>query len=174
MRLFFETSISYYSQEANKTIKQVYLVQALSFTEAEANMTTYLGDCDIKDFDIKGIKKVKFEELVYRSVEEDYSFFEAKVKIRYEGQKENPYKFLVAGNSFEDATEQVKDFISDSEGFPNVVKVEARQIKDLVMVKDCKENGSIIIGFEEQKVLEDRINLSFISHQILAEIKLEK
>lgn len=157
MRGYYETTIRYYNQIANKTVKELYLVEALSFTEAEANVTKYLEDKEVKGFDVTAMKKNKYEELVYRMQEEEHGFYEAKVKIKYEDTKETTYKFLVAGLSVEDATRQVEQFVKDSEGKPNVIQVKHRDIEDLVMVKDCKENGGIIIGFEEQRNLEERM-----------------
>ena len=157
MRAYFETSIRYYDHDKNKTIRELYLVEALGFTEAEANITKYLEDKEVKGFDVLAMKKNRYEELVYRLHDVDFGFYEAKVKIKYEGQKETVFKFLIAGSSIEDATQQVKKFAEDSEGRPKVIQVKQREIEDLVMVKDCKENGVIIIGFDEQKELEERI-----------------
>lgn len=158
MRGFFETGIRYYDQDQEKTISQLYLVEALSFTEAEANVTTYLTDIDVKDFEIKAIKKNAYNDLVYRVADEDYDWYEAKVSIKYDGDKANTYKYLIAGQSVKDATEQLVKFVRDSEGTPTVTQVKYREVEDLVLRKECEINGTVIIGFVEQKELEERIN----------------
>lgn len=159
MRAYFETIISYYDHNKNKTLKQSYLVEALSFTEAESNITSYLEDKEVKGFEVVSMRKRRYEELVYNLYDDDWVFYEAKVKVKYEGEKQISYMFLIAGASVSDATEKVISFVKDSEGESNVIQVKQKDLDDLVIVKDCKETGGVIIGFEEQKEIEKRIVL---------------
>lgn len=158
MRGFFETSIRYFNQDEDKTVKQLYLVEALSFTEAEANTTTYLTDLDIKDFEITAIKKNAYSDLVYRVGDDEYEWYEAKVSIKYDGDKASTYKYLIAGRSVKDATEQVNKHVRDSKGKPTVTQVKFRAVEDIVLKKTCELAGTIIVGFIEQVDLEERLS----------------
>lgn len=158
MRGFFETKIGYFDQDQDKTVTQLYLVEALTFTEAEANITTYLTDFDIKDFDIKSISKNAYSDLVYRVGDDEYEWYEAKVSVKQDGDKTAKYKFLIAGKSVKDATVQVTKHVSDSEGKPTVTQVKIRDVEDLVIKKTCEMQGTIIVGFIEQVDLEERIS----------------
>ena len=61
MNKFFECSVHYLEDDAEKETKKILLVDTMSFTESEANVTHYLKDWDgINDFGIKKMAKVSF------------------------------------------------------------------------------------------------------------------
>ena len=74
MRGFYETKIKHYSEEIEKLVTKLFLVEGLSFTEAEANITEYLTDIDIKDFEILAMKKNRYDEVLYRKEDLDWAF----------------------------------------------------------------------------------------------------
>lgn len=159
MRGFFETQIRFYSKVDEKYYTHTHLVEAFTFSEAEANITQFINDIDKKrTFDLKSMKKNFYTDLIYRVGDYEYDWFEAKVWVKFsENDKETPCKFLIAGRNVKDATEQVIKHVNKIEGKHTVISVKVKDLEDLVLKKDCEINGTIIIGFIEQLELEERI-----------------
>lgn len=161
MRGFFETQIRFYDKVEEKYVTHTHLVEAFTFTEAEANITKFINDSDgdeKRSFDLKSLKKNSYTDLVYRLGDYEYDWFEAKVSVKWsENDKATPYKYLIAGRNVKDATEQVVKFVKQTEGEPTVISVKIKDLEDLVLKKECEFNGTIIIGFVEQLELEERI-----------------
>lgn len=174
MESFFEAKVSYFDDGDQKKVTRNYLVDAITFTDAEANATKYLTEwLDLQVFDIKSLKKVQFEELVYKAEDEGASWYEASVKMEFDG-KEAIYKYLVADHSVKDATRQLLKHFEDSENPPVIKGIVERGIADIVMRKECCKECNVcdstyrIISFEEQKGIEmsfeelDKINAELI------------
>lgn len=159
MELYYETQIKTFSEEEKKFVKRWYLVKAESFTEAEANITEYLGKKDINDFEVLAIKKNVYEVFLYRTEDQKVKFYEAKVRAKFAGESDIVYKLLVAGLNLEDSTEFVKEFIVDNNATPTVLSIKQRNISDLAFVKKCESGRNVVIGFDEQKRIELRIEV---------------
>lgn len=181
MREFFETKIQYFDKDTNKTKKPIFFVQALSFTEAEANITQYLEDEEIESFQVLAMKRNRYEALVYPlQVLEDLPFFELKAKIGGEGAKDFVNcKFLVSAENVEHATQQVLELAEDSGEDAKVYYVKHKELSDLVLKKECEKGGVIVIGFDEQKKIElkileaERAKMTLEEMQGRGEIKIE-
>ena len=85
---WFETIVSYNATQENGSMKKVsetYVVDALTFTEAEAaitnNLTPYLeGDAE---FTIKNINPAAYSSVCLSDNDEDNRYFKAKISVTY-------------------------------------------------------------------------------------------
>lgn len=99
--------------------KQTYLVDAMSFTEAEARILEKLKDYAQMDFIIKKLAPVKIEEVIDDG--ESNKWFKAKVVYVYTDDKgkvkKNPVISLVRATDMEhacqNASEKMKDTAAD-------------------------------------------------------------
>lgn len=161
---YFECSLTFYEERASKQTKRVYLVDALTFTEAEANMTKYMTEWeDIQDFTIKSMKRIKYDDLVYREeFEDDYKWYECKVKVKLDGDREASYKYIVADIGARDCVSQMNHYLLDTEGKYEVYAVQEKEVHDLVLIKVCCEECETcdsnvrIVNFEEQREIDQR------------------
>lgn len=82
MHNYYESKVSYDKTMENGTVKKVtepYLIDALSFTEAEARTTEELKPYISGDFTIVAIKRAKVSELFFN--ENGDRYFKAKVNF---------------------------------------------------------------------------------------------
>lgn len=82
MNKYFECSVRYRRTDengVNKVVTENYIVEGMSFTEAEANiikeMKTYISE----EFNITNIKVANYSEIIFK--EEADKFFKAKVAL---------------------------------------------------------------------------------------------
>lgn len=160
MNRYYESSLTYLEDGADKETKVVYLVDAMSFMEAESNLTKYLNEWDIEDFNIKSIKKVAYDDLVYRVEDDEYDWFEANVRMKIDGDKEASFVYLVADIDTKSAIGQLNEYLKDSDGDCRVVQIKWKPIADIVLRKECCKECSTcestvrILGFEQQKGID--------------------
>lgn len=163
MKGFFECSVSYLEDGADKQTKKVFMVDAGTYTESEAHVTEFLINTeDIRNFVINNMKKVSFDDVVYKKEQEDYSWHEATIKIKAEADKEVPYKYLVADVNAENALAQLKEYLLDTDGSFRIVSIKEKQIDDIILFKQCCESCDTcesnirVLSFEEQKSIDER------------------
>lgn len=172
MHGIFEVTISRYSAKGKK-LKELYLVQAHSFTEAEANITQHLTGEEIKGFQVTAMRRNAYEDFLYKIQQEaEKEFFEAKVKVKFDGEmKEYNYKYLVAADNVKDATAQITEYIEDNKGKPRIIQVKHRAITNIILLKECKEQGTILVSFEKQREIERRIMGGQSEHEAIKELR---
>ena len=72
MALYFECKVRYEKMGENGLVKKVnepYLVDALTFTEAEARVTEEVKPFISGDFDVTAAKKTKIAEIFWASID---------------------------------------------------------------------------------------------------------
>lgn len=164
MKQFFEGVVAYLPDGADKPIKQIYLIDGVNYTEAEAHTTKYMVDfVGIENFSINRLGKVSFEDIIYRLEDDDYNFHEITVKFKIEADKERKETYLVAGKNTEDAIQQVREYVKDTDGEWRISSAKERLVDDIILFKLCCEQCDTcesnvrVISFEEQKELERTI-----------------
>lgn len=164
MKQFFEGVVAYLPDGADKPIKQIYLIDGVNYTEAEAHTTKYMTDfVGIEDFSINKLAKVSFDDIIYRLEDEDYNFHEVVVKYKIDADKDRKEVYLVAGKNTEDAIQQVREYAKDTDGEWRVSSAKERYVDDIILFKLCCEQCDTcesnirVISFEEQKELERNI-----------------
>ncbi|MDR2413530.1 MAG: DUF4494 domain-containing protein [Odoribacteraceae bacterium] len=117
---WFECRIKYVKTTEDGKEKKVsgqYLVDAVSYTEAESRIVAELSEMLQGEYHIAGLKRSNVSELVTSDDGNDDKWFKAKVAILDADQltgkekRTNNY-FLVAGSSLERALENLKNNLS--------------------------------------------------------------
>lgn len=112
MAIYFETRIKYDKMHENGQVKpttEAYLVDAISFTEAEARITEERAPFITGDFEVSAVKKTKISE-VFRSESVD-KWYACKLNfesIQPDGSsKKQPELVYVEAETFKDAYDRL-------------------------------------------------------------------
>lgn len=119
MALWFECKVSYEKLQESGAVKKVnepYLVDALTFTEAESRIIEELTPCISGEFSISAVKKTRISEIFFDESGDRY--YMAKVNFVSLDEKNGREKkisnfILVQASDFEDA---LKNFKKGMEG----------------------------------------------------------
>ena len=114
---WFETTVRYDRQTEDggqKKVSEVYVVDALSFAEAEQRITEEMEPYCSGKFDVKKIAIAPYTEVFFSEDEEDDKFFRATVALimldeRTGKEKKNNVTYLVQANNIETARRYVVD-----------------------------------------------------------------
>lgn len=101
-----------------KKVTETYVVESLSYTEAEARITEEIKLFTSEEFEIKGIKEANFKQVFIEDSEIECQWFKVKLAFftideRSGSEKKTYSTFLVQGASLRDA---IKRTISGMEG----------------------------------------------------------
>lgn len=119
-----------------RKVSELYLLDSMSFTEAEARIIEKLKEMIQGDFRIEAIKKSNITELVESKDGNDDKWFKAKVaiidadSISGTEKKTNQY-FLVAGSDVDKALENLKKSLSTYVIPTDVVQIGDSNIMDV-------------------------------------------
>lgn len=119
MNNWFTVKVKYTKQLEDGRLKRVtepYLVDSVSFTDAEARMYEEIGQSVTGEFLITGITKTEYADIFYYDDSDDWY----KCKLTYvsidgdEGkEKKITSNFLVTAGSVKEAYERIKESLSD-------------------------------------------------------------
>ena len=120
--VWYETTVRYERQTEDggqKKVSEVYVVDALSFAEAEQRITEEMEPYCSGKFDVKKIAIAPYTEVFFSEDEEDDKFFRATVALimldeRTGKGKENNVTYLVQANNIETARRYVVDAFSNT------------------------------------------------------------
>lgn len=114
MALYIETKVRFDKMQENGTVKKVtesYLVDALSFTEAEARITEELKPYMSGDFSVSAVKKTKIAEIFkgegdrWYMVKVNFINFNEKTGA----EKKSASHMLVPASNFDEAVSNFKE-----------------------------------------------------------------
>lgn len=117
---WFEVKVKYVKvgeDGKEKKVSELYLLDSMSFTEAEARIIEELKEMIQGDFCIEAIKKSNITELVESNDANDDKWFKAKVaiidcdSISGKEKRANQY-FLVAGSNVDKSLENLQKALS--------------------------------------------------------------
>ena len=111
---FYEVKVSVRKVMENgmeKAVKELYLLKAYSFTEAETMMIEYIGKY-AKEFDVVGIKIANYSEFLYHGGDDDTTYFRCKVNLitldeKSGKEKMTPVYYLVDAKDIDSAKENL-------------------------------------------------------------------
>ena len=137
MKNWFQVKITYDKTLDNGSIKRVselYLLDALSWTEAEAKAIEEVKQFIDGDFSIADIKRYKFSELFLS--DEGGKFFRAKVMLVMLDEMSGTEKLISAymlaqAHSIEEAQELIKEEMKDSMSDYFIAEVKETRIVDV-------------------------------------------
>lgn len=119
MATWYECKFKYNREDQNGgfvTVTEVYLVDAVSFTDAEARVYQEIGS-NYQEFVLLSVSKYKLHELVYK--EDALTWYKCKVGLTTLDEKAGKERktkqtILVTGNTVKEAFDVVEDLFADS------------------------------------------------------------
>lgn len=144
---WFEVKVKYVKvgeDGKEKKVSELYLLDSMSFTEAEARIIEELKEMIQGDFCIEAIKKSNITELVESNDANDDKWFKAKVaiidcdSISGKEKRANQY-FLVAGSDVDKSLENLQKALSTYVVPFEIVQVGDSNIMDVFPYFDEKQ-----------------------------------
>lgn len=128
MAKYFECKIRYEKQITDpndkdcgklKKVNEVYLVDALSYTEAEARIVKEVAQYIKGEYSITNIKQARLAELIFKDDDLCENWFTVKIKITIVEENSGterlvPETLLVRAEDLSDALKRFKDAFKDS------------------------------------------------------------
>ena len=136
---WFEVKVKYTKVDEDgrqRKVSELYLLDAVSFTEAESRIIEELREIIQGDFYIEAIKKSNITELVESKDGNDDKWFKAKVaiidadSISGREKRSNQY-FLVAGSDVDKSLENLQKALSTYVISTDVVQIGDSNIMDM-------------------------------------------
>ena len=134
---WFECKISYEKMMENglqKKVTEPYLVDALSFTEAEARIIEEIRPYVSGEFTVSDIKRAKFAELFFNKNGD--RFYRAKVQLitldeKSGSEKKKAVQMLAQASSLKEALSVIEQGMSGTLSDYNSVSITETQIMDV-------------------------------------------
>lgn len=147
MALWFECKVRYEKLQENGAVKKVnepYLVDALTFTEAESRIIEELTPCISGDFSISAVKKTRVAEIFFDETGDRY--YMTKVNFVSLDEKSGSEKkvanfILVQASDFEDALKNFKKGMEGTMADYEIVSISETMIMDVFPLVLNKEAG---------------------------------
>lgn len=141
MANWFECKVRYDKTMENGAVKKVnepYLVDALSFTEAEARITEEQRPFISGEFSVSAVKRTKIAEIFWDdSADKWYQVKAAFITIdeKTAAEKKSTTLFLVAANDFKGALENFLEGMKGTMADFEIVSIAETPIMDVYKVK---------------------------------------
>ena len=109
-------------------VSEIWITDALSFTEAEANAMKVTGATDVT-----AIRRTSYSELIMPdNADEKERWYKAKVNFINENEKKTPYLYLVRADSVDDAHQRVEEFLRDTVVDTEIDSIDATKIVGII------------------------------------------
>lgn len=151
MAEYFEVGVRYdrtIEKGLQVKVTEQYLVDAMSFTEAEARITAEVSQYSTSgDFKVMTIKRSQISEITIDKHDNSCVDRLYKVKVNWinidektQKEKRNPQYFLVAAGSLDAAHDVIRQYLNGCMLDYDVATVDESKIVD-VIIPATKENG---------------------------------
>src|SRR5574344_403165 len=146
----FEVKVKYekmMEDGTNKIVSEFYLVDAMSFTEAEATATEEMSMLAGKKFEIAAIKKVNYAEIIKSEGNNEGTWFKCKLAFitideKTEKEKKTHVSYLVEGSNLESAKVRMAKAMSSTMIDYEFSKIEETPIMDILYHKVANSEES--------------------------------
>lgn len=142
MAKYFECRVRYEKQITDpndkdcgklKKVNEVYLVDALSYTEAEARIVKEVAQYIKGEYSITNIKQAKLAELIFKDDDLCENWFTVKIKITVVDENNGterlvPQTLLVRAETLPDALSRFKEAFKDSMSDYTITSIAASPI----------------------------------------------
>lgn len=137
--IWFETKIRYDKTQEDgrqKPVTEQYVVDALSFSEAEASileeMKVYIGG----DYKITDIRPAAYHEVFFSDMDRDDKWYKAKLQFltideKTEKEKRTTVTYLVQAASLNGAVKNIEDVMGSTAIDYDLVSINETQIMDV-------------------------------------------
>lgn len=147
MHMFFEVRIRYektMENGQNKKVNEPYLVDALSFTEAEARIINEMTPFISGDFKVKAVKEVNFSEIFFSNEELADTYFKARLAYvtldEHSGKEKKTYtNVLVQAADLRDAVKKLDEDMKGTMADYKIVSIAEAKIMDVYLYKPEEE-----------------------------------
>lgn len=117
---WFETKVKYDKMMEDgfqKKVPELYVVDALSFTEAEESITEEASHYSTGEFDVTDIKKAPYSEIFFSDNPADDKWYRAKVQFIILDEKTGKEKlsavnYLVQSNTLQNAVKNIEEVMN--------------------------------------------------------------
>lgn len=146
MAIWFETKVRYDKMQENGAVKKVnepYLVDALTFTEAESRIIEQMTPFMSGDFSISAVKKTKISEIFFDETGDRYymvkvNFITLDEKTGVE--KKSASLILVQASDFDGALARFKEGMKDTMADYEIASITETMLMDVYpLVLDQRE-----------------------------------
>ena len=144
MAIWFETKVRYDKMQENGTVKKVnepYLVDALSFTEAESRIIEAITPYISGEFSISAVKKTRISEIFwdptgdrYYMVKVNFITIDEKSGI----EKKSASYILVQASDFEDALKNFNNGMKGSAADFEIASITETPLMDVFPLNEIK------------------------------------
>lgn len=138
--IYFEVKVNYTKNAENgqKKATETYLVDAMSFTEAEERATEELKAFHLADFTVAAVKKTNYSDMYLNYIEGRY--YRAKVSFIAVDEKTGKEKYtnvcyLIEAKDLPNAVTNVQRMIKDSVHDTEITAMMKTDIVDVIMEK---------------------------------------
>lgn len=141
---WFEVKFAYDKVQedgSQKRVTELYVVEALSFTEAEANITKEMAAYVNGDYDIKAITIPQYGEVWFSDKDTDDKFYIAKLQFitideKTEKEKKSNVFYLVQAGSFDAAKKYIEDVMGTTMTDYVIASIKETNILDLFEISN--------------------------------------
>ena len=137
---WFETKIRYekmMDDGKQKMVTELYVVDALSFTEAEASIIEEMSSYISGEFKVTGISQSTYGEIFFSDIDTDDRFFKVKLQFitideKTEKEKRSNVIYLVQAHTLQQAIKNIEEVMSSTMIDYAIVAVQETQIMDVI------------------------------------------
>jgi hypothetical protein len=120
----------------NKKVTEQYVVEALSFSEAEKRITEEMSHYVSGEFGVKAIKLAAYSETFFSDIDTDDKWFNAKLAFitldeKTDKEKRTPVTYLVQAASLDKARAYVKEVMEKTLIDYDVISISETQFIDV-------------------------------------------
>lgn len=147
---YFEVKVKYektMEDGMQKTVSEIYLTDALSFTEAEERICKEMSMLTSGEYEVSAIKKVNYAEIIKAESTNAGTWFKCKLAFitideKTEKEKKSNVTYLVEGSDLESAKARMVKAMSTTMIDYVFVKIEETPIMDILYHKVANSEGS--------------------------------
>ena len=145
---YFEVKIQYekmLEDGKEKKVTEQYVVEALSFTEAEARITEEMNPYISGEFDVVSEKIAPYNEIFLSDKSDDDKWFISKVAFitideRTAKEKKQTFRYLVQAETSEKAMEYTKEMFSHGMSDYSIDAVQDTPTLEVFLIEDNKDS----------------------------------
>lgn len=159
--VWFTTKVKYQrTQEdgSEKVVSETYVVDALSFTEAESTIIDEMSVYTSGELAVSGITKAGYNEIFFSDLDGDDKWYKAKVSFitideKTEKEKRTAQNFLVQANSLARAMRYLDEEMGKTMNDCEIVAIAETSIMDVFehhAASEKKEERNDVPEYEQQ------------------------
>lgn len=148
MANWFECKVRYDKMQENGAIKKVnepYLVDALSFTEAESRITEEQTPFISGEFTVSAIKPTKIAEIFFDEVSDRWYLVKVAfitIDEKTAAEKRSVSQILVQATNFKHALERFEEGMKGTMADYEIVQINETPLMDVYKMKVVEGNGT--------------------------------